>query len=273
MKDGAEGDEGKQSLVLILATCSSHWEKAVHGFRVWLYNPIMSMLKHWKNRIMNDETELKEHGFYFLEDTVISSLLWLAFRFGKKARGLIFVTPPPFWAIRGGRSNLEESSDCSGAKECFVSSSDWIFFSSRLFESELSTELLTFFSSAVRHFQQRAFMLGPFNRRLKTTWCGILYQKEKKKKVKPVYIKRRHIGSFPNTLIFCGVVCSEGNPTLTVSSWLGASPLVWIMFRPTGYCFIWLNKCEIQKGRSLYVRHVTTRLVSQRHFLMLQTFS
>jgi hypothetical protein len=24
MKDGAEGDEGKQSLVLILATCSSH---------------------------------------------------------------------------------------------------------------------------------------------------------------------------------------------------------------------------------------------------------
>lgn len=56
------------------------------------------------------------------------------------------------------------------------------FFSSRLFESELSTELLTFFSSAVRHFQQRAFMLGPFNRRLKTTWCGILYQKEKKEK-------------------------------------------------------------------------------------------
>ena len=86
MKDGAEGDEGKQSLVLILATCSSHWEKAVHGFRVWLYNPIMSMLKHWKNRIMNDETELKEHGFYFLEDTVISSLLWLAFRFGKKLK-------------------------------------------------------------------------------------------------------------------------------------------------------------------------------------------
>ena len=131
MKDGAEGDEGKQSLVLILATCSSHWEKAVHGFRVWLYKPIMSMLKHWKNRIVNDETELKEqdfNGFYFLEDTVISSLLWLAFRFGEKARGLIFVTPPPFWAIRVGRSNLEESSDCSGAKACFVSSSDWIFF-------------------------------------------------------------------------------------------------------------------------------------------------
>ena len=265
MKDGAESDRGKGKKTVFFWQLVSlqHWEEVVP----WTKSKelaIVSMPKHWGKKYNHgwwNWIEMKILKlFFFLEDTVISSLLWLAFRFGKKARGLVFVTPPPFWAIRGGRSNFEESRDCSGAKECFLSSSDWIF-SSRLFESELSTELLTFSHRLCVIWESaRSYIraLGPSI--VDSEPRGVEFYIKKKKKSETCLYRKKILGLSRTRWSFVELctVCSEGNPTPPVSSCQFQSRPVWIMFRPTGYCFIWLNKCEIQKGKSHYVIHIAT---------------